>query len=320
MTRAPLSVRLFAIAGAVAALVVPAPLRAQNHDPERARLVMEDIPRFWSAFDARGQVGTTRALDSLYFAPGTRGMKDWIGLRLKSAADMARTVDRFATFYEAARPLTLRVIADSSTFRTVFRALDKLLPGAVFPDVYFLIGRLSTGGTTSGAGLLIGADMYARVADSALMATLPAWQQAVMGSADEVPAIVAHELVHYQQKGKRNNLLGQALYEGTADFVSEMIAGRSINQLARAYGLAHERDLWVEFSAVMSGSKMDGFLYNGGTSTTRPADLGYFIGYRIAQAYWERAIDKGAALRTLLDVRDPEALLRESGYAERFTP
>lgn len=29
-----------------------------------------------------------------------------------------------------------------------------------FPDVYFLVGRMSSGGTTSDAGLLIGVEMY----------------------------------------------------------------------------------------------------------------------------------------------------------------
>ncbi len=304
----------------LASTIVPAVLPAQNHDPERARLVTDDIPRFWSAFDARTIGCTAQALDSLYFAPGSRGMKDWIRLRLKSPADMARSVDRFAAFYEAARPLTLAIVADSAKVRATFRALASLLPGAVLPDVYFLIGRLSTGGTTSGAGLLIGAEMYSRVADRAIMADLPPWNQAVLGNAGEVPAIVAHELVHYQQRGANGrSLLAQALYEGTADFVSEMIAGRSINQAARAWGLAHEQELWTEFAASMQGTKTDGFLYNGGNSVSRPADLGYFVGYRIAQAYWNRSADKAAALKALLDVRDAEQLLRESGYAESMT-
>ena len=52
----------------------------------------------------------------------------------------------------------------------------------------------------------------------------------------------------------------------------------------------------------------------------RPADLGYFIGYRIAQAYFEQASDRPSALQVLLRGRDAEAILRESGYAERMSP
>ena len=69
----------------------------------------------------------------------------------------------------------------------------------------------------------------------------------------------------------------------------------------------------------MQGTKLDGFLYNGGSSVHRPADLGYFVGYRIAQAHWNQHADKAAALGALLDGRDAEQLLRASGYAESLT-
>jgi len=36
---------------------------------------------------------------------------------------------------------------------------------------------------------------------------------------------------------------------------------------------------------------------------------------RIAGAYYARAADKRAAVRELLELRDPEAILRASGYA-----
>jgi len=39
------------------------------------------------------------------------------------------------------------------------------------------------------------------------------------------------------------------------------------------------------------------------------------VGYRIAAAYYARAADKRAAVRQLLELRDPVAVLRESGDA-----
>ena len=72
-------------------------------DPEKARLVTEDIPRFWEAFDARAKLGTAAALDTLYLKPGTRGLKDWKRKRLEDAETMAKTVDSAARYYESAR-------------------------------------------------------------------------------------------------------------------------------------------------------------------------------------------------------------------------
>ena len=52
----------------------------------------------------------------------------------------------------------------------------------------------------------------------------------------------------------------------------------------------------------------------------RPVDLGYFIGYRIAQAYFEQASDRPSALQVPLLGRNDESIIRESGYAERMSP
>jgi len=46
-----------------------------------------------------------------------------------------------------------------------------------------------------------------------------------------------------------------------------------------------------------------------------PCEAGYWVGMRIAQAYVARASDKRAALRELLALRDPAAILKASGYA-----
>jgi len=47
----------------------------------------------------------------------------------------------------------------------------------------------------------------------------------------------------------------------------------------------------------------------------KPADLGYFIGYRIAQAYYNSAADKRAALRDIVRGADVEGILARSGYS-----
>jgi uncharacterized protein YjaZ len=87
-----------------------------------------------------------------------------------------------------------------------------------------------------------------------------------------------------------------------------------MNAAAQEYGRAHEAALWAEFRLVMHGTDAAGWLY-GSPPPGRPADLGYFIGYRIAEAYYAQTADKAAALRDILRVRDVERILAASGYA-----
>ena len=46
----------------------------------------------------------------------------------------------------------------------------------------------------------------------------------------------------------------------------------------------------------------------------RPGDLGYWMGYLIAKAYYERARDKAKAIREILTIRDFDRFLEASGY------
>src|SRR4051812_13657994 len=78
-----------------------------------------------------------------------------------------------------------------------------------------------------------------------------------------------------------------------------------------------EPSLWDDFKNEMHGTDVSRWLYNQGTSTatpTRPGDLGYFIGYRIVEAYYQKQSDKVAALRDIIEIRDADAFLAASGY------
>ena len=67
---------------------------------------------------------------------------------------------------------------------------------------------------------------------------------------DRLPYVVAHELIHYQQKYPRNQnstLLTRAVGEGSADFIAELISGSHINPHLHEYGNPIEKELWLEF-------------------------------------------------------------------------
>jgi len=83
--------------------------------------------------------------------------------------------------------------------RAAFRKLKSIYPDAVFPDVYLLIGRMNSGGTYTANALLIGVDMYG-ITPTTPKDELSDWHKQVLKPIDEIPYIVAHELIHYQQK------------------------------------------------------------------------------------------------------------------------
>jgi uncharacterized protein YjaZ len=118
---------------------------------------------------------------------------------------------------------------------------------------------------------------------------------------------------------EKQTLLEEALGEGGADFLGEMISGGIINRTQREFGNEHERELWEEFRAAMNGTDTSKWLYEGDRAKGRPADMGYYVGYRICEAFYQKATDKSEAVRRILALNDPDGLLRESSYAEKVS-
>jgi hypothetical protein len=300
-----------------AALLLAAGAHAQSPDPDAARIVTADIPRFWQAFDKASPGFAAEPFQKLYLTPGTSGLKDFVEARISGAEDLAKAVRKYPRYYASIRASTGRIAEMEKAIRASFHALKDLYPDAVFPDVYFLIGRLNSGGTTSDRGLLIGADMYGRTPETP-EAELSDWLRQVIQPVEELPHIVAHELIHFEQKSpEAKTLLAMSIREGSADFLAELISGRHINAHVHAYANPREAELWREFQGRMHGKDAAGWLYSPAAGG-RPQDLGYWMGYKIAKAYYDRAADKKQAIRDILEIKDYDAFLAKSGYAEKF--
>ena len=163
--------------------------------------------------------------------------------------------------------------------------------------------------------------------DDVSLAELSGWKKASVGRIEEIPFIVAHELVHYQQKnaliaslfGGEVSLLGKSLSEGGADFVGELIAGGNINPRLHEYGNPREKQLWLEFKKEMDNKDASNWLYQGDKAKDKPADLGYYVGYKIAESYYNKAKDKKQAIKDILEIKDFNHFLKASGYNEKFS-
>jgi len=206
--------------------------RQLNRDPETVKFVTSDIENFWRAYDLAAKE-TDKAkriaiFQTEYLDKGSPGLKDFLRLRLKSAENLVDALDRMPKYYASIRPQTLQVQRMEKRMRAAFRKFKSIYPEAVFPDVYFLIGVTSTGGTTGPSGLLIGTEMYAKTEKSPMDELAP-WQPVVMSTVENVPAIVAHESCHYNQRYNNApsqwHLLGKSLQEGACATIGEAPGG-----------------------------------------------------------------------------------------------
>jgi len=299
---------------------LPGAAAAQFATPDSARVETADVGRFFEAARRLPSAPTVRdsarVLFEHYYYPGSDGLLDFIERRIGSAFQLAGKIRERPAYY-AHLPVSLGglgVIAPR--IRAGFERFEGLWPEAVFADVYFVIGRMNSGGTTSQDKLLIGAEMYGRDA-AAPGAELNEWEARVLRDTGMVVAIVVHELMHVNQvplPGASATVLAQAIREGGADFVAELVTGRNINDHVHAWADPREREVWEEFRAAMNGRDFGRWFGNSGEAG-RPPDLGYYVGYRIAKALYDRSPDKRRAIGEILRGTDAPALLAASGYS-----
>ncbi len=290
----------------------------QNQDPSRAKIVTSDIDLFWKAYDKATPENDLIVYRDEYLKKGSVGLKEFTRTRIGSVCDLVATIEAHPQYYRQMREGSLTVKKYEPKIRASFVRLKEIYPEAVFPPVYFVVGRMNSAGTLTDKGLLIGVDMFGK-SESTPLDELGSWHRAVLSSVDRLPYIVAHELIHYQQaRVNDNTLLAAAFREGSADFIGELISGGQINPHLREYGNANERELWVEFVKEMNGTDRSRWLYQGDKAKDRPADLGYYIGYKIAEAFYKNSPDKKEAVMEILLGDDFTSLLERSRYAEKF--
>lgn len=314
---------IFALAvicsAASAVLAQREPAKTVNTDPEKAQIISSDIDLFWKAYDKAKPENNLYVYRDDYLRKGSIGLKDFTELRIGSSCGLVDIIEKHPKYYASLREVSQRAHTFKGPTRAAFHKLKEIYPDAVFPDVYFLIGRMNSGGTFTANALLIGVEMYG-MTPATPTEELGEWHRQVLKPIDEIPHIVAHELIHYQQKFPKENrsLLGRAIGEGSADFIAELISGKHINGHLHTYGNPKERELWQEFVKSMETEDMTLWLYNGGKITDRPADLGYYMGYKIAESYYRNAADKKQAVRDILEIKDFKEFLKASRYEEKF--
>lgn len=298
-------------------LGLPAVAQAQrsplNRDPQAARIVQSDVANFWAAFDAAGPSLESLDLEGPYFGRASPGLAEFRRLRMASC-DALRTARWSRDYLRAARDGMRLTDAQVASLRESFAKLKAIYPESVFPDVYLVVGCMTSAGTIADVGLLIGVEMFGRT-DAPLPAKFGPWLQANIKRAGDMPSLIVHELIHYQQRlPESQSLLATAIREGVPDFVAELVAAR-VNPHVHRWAEGREAQLWEEFRQEMHGPVTKRWAYGQPDEADRPADLAYYMGFRIAQSLYERAADKHQALVELLVVRDYDELLRRSGYA-----
>lgn len=286
-----------------------------------------DIDLFWQASDFIKPHFSKENFQKIYINNGTAGLKDYASQKqLANGLEQIYSNSAYRQYYSKIRANTQDLSEVISKTQDGFAHFKEFYPSLQQFDVYFLIGALGAGGRVSNNGLLIALEMFAKTSDLDIQG-LNEWHRNVIQTKEYLPTIILHELVHKQQKltpksRTYKTLLEQTILEGMADYIACFImAGKPFfNQHLHNFGDGKEEDIWKEFKQVMDKNYTEtDWLYSGKPTTKGyPADIGYFVGYKITEAFFLQYENKADAINALLSISDYYSILSKSKYSDKF--
>ena len=310
-------------------IMVPAQTNKNAIKENQAVILTSDVDHFWNAFDqlknCHSYQDSVYCLQNLYFEKGTAGFNCFIRKYHYTPKDFVQSISQYPKFFKSVRNNTLEVKTTGNCIDQFYTNLKEYFPGYKPLKICFLISPLQCGGTTSENYLLIGTEIIASTKQTDLSEFgTTTWSKVLALNTnvqESIIFVVAHETMHdLQVNADFNNyeLLNKSLNEGSADFLAALFTGVYANHYLFDYGKLHEPDLWNKFKKdVENNENTDNWMYNyDRVEEGVPADLGYYIGYRIVENYYKQSTDKKQAINEILQMKSPKEFLAKSCYGK----
>ncbi|MBN9299720.1 MAG: hypothetical protein J0I41_22145 [Filimonas sp.] len=295
--------------------------------------VTSDIDNFWNAYDHIKSTNDSAQqygyIQKLYIDKGTPGLKAIMQARRYSPQSYINAIKAYPAFWAAVRRNTAHAGNAAEDIAAGVARLKKLYPQLRPATVYFTIGALRTNGTIRDSMVLIGSELA--MADPATpVFEFPSTMSHLKPYFATDPAkhlafLNVHEYVHTQQKTSiGDNLLVQCVLEGAAEFLAVKAMDQASPTPAIAYGKANDAKVKARFLKEIYSPYFYNWLWNSPDNAFKIRDLGYYIGYAICEAYYNKAQDKQQAIAEMitLDYNNANALnafVDKSGYFGKTT-
>lgn len=291
----------------------------KTSNPDSIKIITTDITNFWDTFDRLSEAqtlsDTIEIIQKYYLGKASPGLQEYIKASNSTSTDFSNAIKSHKNYLLSIRKTTTSIQNYEYKIIDAAKKLKSMYLSATFPQIYFVIGKFEVGGTQFPNLLYIGAELMCASSNSPLQ-EIKKDLRPVISDITKIGTVCIHEIIHYQQKYQdAKNILDGALIEGGADFITKQITGNTTAQSCFEYGYIHEKELWTDFKNQDTSQNFGKWFVNiPDTVNDRPGMLGYFIGYRICEAYFRNSTDKAAALREIIELKSPQEIYKKSKY------
>jgi len=283
----------------------------QNKKHINNNVITSDIANFWRAYDkitiTKDSTLQYKYLDSLYFQNGTVGLEGILKARNYTPEDYINSINTYPKFWKSIRENTLQASKMGNELELGIEKLKTIYPELKPAKIYFTIGAFRTGGTTIDSLVLIGSEIS--MADHTTQTSeFPENLSHLKSHFATNPKkhlvfLNVHEYVHTQQNPRVFNILSLTLYEGVAEFVASKALGvKSPNPQIKFGNENTERIRKVYETEMFYPNNLYKWLDGNAPNEFGMRDLGYYVGYKICENYYNQAENKTEAIKTMIEL------------------
>jgi hypothetical protein len=290
--------------------LLSATLNAQPNyptDPNNAELITQDLEVFLKAYSLLNEESDTAAILQInYLDKGTPGLQEYIQKHQLTADLIKEAIGRDPESYNTLPAFLKFVQSMNEPYKETLSNYSKIVPNAVFPPTYILVGANRGIGQASKSGQLISVTR-------------------LVSKTEVLMPLIIHELTHFQQAmtlGFENyislyqnpDMLGFCIREGSAEFITYLTLNEITQSKSLQYLNDNEADLWLKFNTDLETENSTDWLWETIGREDIPMLLGYVMGYKIADSYYQNADNKSLAVMDILAAFDYGVFLSASRY------
>lgn len=235
----------------------------------------------------------------------------------------------YPNFYNQLAKYEINVKSLNDTIRFIDKKFKESFDEYEEPSIVLLVGDLSVGGAVSKTTIYICLDM---ISDNGVIdkSELPEYMKNICAKGTLFCYLV-HEIVHSMQYGfpmnelfgmikhNKNSLLYACLLEGSADYIADHLFNTFLNKNLSNYYEKNIDVIWIRFNQNVNENPFEynQWIYYFTPNDERPADLGYYIGYKICEAFMNKQTDKKRGIKSLINRRKYRDIFNQSEFVKK---
>lgn len=317
-------------------IIISVQVIAQNNlavPPKNIVLSTADLDNFWQLIEAlpgaKSKEDSLALLATHYLDKASPCLKEILTMEQQQNGkniqkEYLALLNQYPRYFSSLKKNIKSIEQQKEKIHKAYEKLMNLYSTQNFPPVYLAFGIFNTGSTTKDCGLYIGAEMHllTKQTDLSEFTSNTWWLNDFDVQLEYLADVVVHEQIHSLQHLKLpRTLLDQAITEGGADFITKLITGKTagLDEKAHEYGNKYLHQLWEEFAKDMYKEDIysSKWFFNP-TQIELPMNMGYFLGYKVAEAYYNNSSDKRRAVTEIIETTDSKFFLERSQFLQKL--